>query len=161
MIGSSTPVARIQLPIFGIEVNIEAPIGRDGHQAFRDEQVEFFVVSLERGESSGITVLVKCSAQRVIMIGLLAEACDALVAALPYGREFGGLGLADRVANRVPIRKKRSAEVGIAENVDDEDDQDESEKRARNFHDSARTSPAAAFFVVENWLAITHGDNPS
>ena len=118
-------------------------------------------MSLERGEAAGIAVLVKCGAQRVIMIGLLAEAGDALVAALPYGRDFGGLGLADRVTNRVPVGKERCAQVGIAENVDDEDDQDESEKRAGDFHDSARASPAAAFFIVENWLAITHGDNPS
>ncbi len=56
---------------------------------------------------------------------------------------------------------KNIGQLGLAENVDDENDEDEREKAAGDFENAAGPAPAAAFLIVKNWLAFRHSDNPS
>ena len=76
----------------GIGLDIERAVGFVGVQRFGNEQVEVFVVKLQRGEAGGIVAHIKCGAQRIIILRLFAKVGDFALAALagPLRPRFGG-----------------------------------------------------------------------
>ena len=61
----------------------------------------------------------------------------------------------------VRIRAQKFRQLGIAANVEQENDQHKREKSAGDFQREPGSAPAAAFLIVENGLAFRHRDNPS
>jgi hypothetical protein len=59
------------------------------------------------------------------------------------------------------VESQLIGQIGVADYVDDENDQDDGEKSAGEFENAASAPPATALFVVENRLAFSHSSNPS
>jgi hypothetical protein len=116
-------------------------------------------MQLQRSEAGGIVGHIKCRAQRIVVLRQLAERGHFAFAASRRG--FGFQLCGNRVNIPVGGRGKNVWQFGLPKDVDHEDDQDEREKSAGNFQHASCATPAAAFLIVENWLAFRHSDNPS
>jgi hypothetical protein len=116
-------------------------------------------MQFQRSEAGGIVGHVKCRAQGIVILRQLAQRCNLTFAAAQrdFGFQFRGNGV------NIPVRcrRKNVRQLGLAKNVDDKDDQNQREQPAGDFQHAPRAAPAAAFLIVENWLAFRHSDNPS
>src|SRR5580704_15292066 len=125
-------------------------------QLLGDQNVEVFVVTLERCQAVGIPTDVVPGAQWVIARRHVAEVRDA--AAAPFadryklraGPEF------QRTINRPGNRKQTRRKFHTGRDVDEEIRQEQGQQSSGNFHDSARATPTDALGVVENWSTFLH-----
>ena len=144
---------------FWVLVGVQLSIERHGVQGLGNEQVQIVIVQLEGSEAGVIVTHVKGGAQRVVILGNLAERGNLALPAEPLrlGLQLG----ADGMQTGAGIRAQDIGQVRVAAHVKQEDDQNDREETAGNFQREPGSAPAAALLVVENGLAFRHRDIPS
>ena len=140
-------------------VKVEVAIRGDGVKSFREQEVEVVIVRLQRGEAVGIPADVECGTQWIIILRNFAELRDFVLSA--GANRLGLQSATNRMESAVGIGTKNIGQIGIANQIDDENDENDGEKRARKLENAASAAPATALFVVENGLAFRHSGNPS
>src|SRR5579859_57170 len=148
----------------GVLVDGQTSVGGEGVELFGNQQVDIVIVKLEGSKAVGIPIDVKCRAQRIIMFGNVAESGDFAVPPQPV---IGALQFRIRATRGngtvalSALRKEQFGQVRTANDVEEKYNDNQREKDAGNFENTACAAPAAAFFVVEYGAAFHDANIPS
>ena len=135
------------------------PVGGNGVQRLRDQQIDVAIVQLQRGQARIIVAHVESGAQGFIILRDLAECRDLAFPAPPDG--FGLLIGGDCVQAARVSGRNSSGNSGLRTTLSRNTTSTSGEKRAREFQDQPRPAPAPALLVVKNGLALRHQCIPS
>src|SRR5208283_1516097 len=121
----------------------------------RHEQVNVFVMLLERSKAIGVPAHEKRRAQRIICGGNLPDMRHATVAPFAQDDRFQDLLLGGMVRG-TRVREKGGGQFDAAGNGDEEINEQQGQEGTADFQDAARVSPADSFRVVKDRLAFFH-----
>jgi len=130
-------------------------IGRNGVQLLRHQEVDIFIVLLQRGKAVGIPTDIKGRAHRIVRGGNLADVGDTLVAPFALGNSLGDLFLYG-VIRGAGIGQQGRGKFHAASHGDEEIHQQQGQQNSADFHEPTSTTPPKLLGVVEDWPAFFH-----
>ncbi len=131
-------------------------VGSHGMQLLGDQDVEIFVVTLERCQAIGIPTDVIPGAQWIIARRHVAEVRDAAAAPLADRNNFRVGPEFQRAINRPGNRKQTRRKLHAGRDIDEEIGQEQGQQSSGNLHGATRATPSDALSVVENWSTFLH-----